>query len=247
MCRQKNRTVEAALQQNTWICDIGRSQGLTLGHIQEYFTLWEMLRGTQLDENQEDQIKWKFTASGEYTAASAYKAQFLGNVKVPKAQTIWRAWAPPKCKFFAWLVTHDRVWTSDRLMRRGWPHSPSSPLCRNAPETALHLLAECRYTKRVWNLIAEWLAQPTLRPEVWRQSDHTLHWWTNITSCEDMPRKGIKSLSLLVIWEIWRERNARVFRKQETSAPGLLAKIKNEAGGWALAGAKDLELLLLRD
>ena len=125
-----------------------------------------MIHVTQLDENQEDHIKWKFTASGEYTEASAYKAQFLGNVKVPKAQTIWRAWAPPKCKFFVWLVTHDRVWTSDRLMRRGCPHSPSCPLCRNAPETALHLLAECRYTKRVWNLIAEWLAQPTLRPEV---------------------------------------------------------------------------------
>jgi len=106
MCRQKNRTVEAALQQNTWIRDIGRSQGLTLGHIQEYFTLWEMIHGTQLDENQEDRIKWKFTASGEYTEASAYKAQFLGIVKVPKAQTIWKAWALPKCKFLAWLINY---------------------------------------------------------------------------------------------------------------------------------------------
>ena len=166
---------------------------------------------------------------------------------MPKAQTIWKAWALPKCKFFAWLVTQDRVWTSDRLMRRGWPQSPACPLCRNAPETALHLLAECRYTKRVWNLIADWLAQPTLRPEVWRQSDHIFHWWTNITSCEHMPRKGIRSLAILVIWEIWCERNARVFRKRETSAPGLLAKIKSEAGAWALAGAKDLESLLMRE
>jgi len=62
-----------------------------------------------------------------------------------------------------------------------------------------------------------------------------------------MPRKGIRSLALLVIWEIWCERNARVFRKRETSAPGLLAKIKSEAGAWALAGAKDLESLLMRE
>ena len=134
------------------------------------------------------------------------------------------------------------MWTSDRLMCRGWPHSPSCPLCRNAPETALHLLAECRYTKRVWNLIADWLAQPTLCPKLWRRNDHTFQWWTNITFCEHMPRKGIRSLSLLVIW---CEQNARVFRKQETLAPGPLAKIKNEAGDWALAGAKDLEFLLL--
>ena len=67
----------------------------------EMHRFWELLHDTQLDENQEDQIKSKFTASGEYATASAYNAQFLGNVKVPKAQTIWKAWVPPKCKFFA--------------------------------------------------------------------------------------------------------------------------------------------------
>ena len=54
ICRHKNRTMVAALQQNTWIRDIRRTRGLTLDHIQEYFTLWELLHDTQLDENQED-------------------------------------------------------------------------------------------------------------------------------------------------------------------------------------------------
>jgi hypothetical protein len=74
-----------------------------------------MLRGTQLQQNQEDQIIWKLKTSGEYTAVSAYKAQFLSSVKMPKILMIWKAWAPPKSKFFAWLVTQNRVWTSDRL------------------------------------------------------------------------------------------------------------------------------------
>jgi hypothetical protein len=59
-----------------------------------------MLRDIQLHHNLEDHIKWKFTNSGEYTAGSAYKAQFLGCVKAPKAQMIWKAWAPPKCNYF---------------------------------------------------------------------------------------------------------------------------------------------------
>jgi len=74
-----------------------------------------------------------------------------------------------------------------------------------------------------------------------------MHWWTNITSSEHVPRKAIISLALLVIWEVWRERNARVFRKHETSALGLLAKIKSEAAAWVKAGAKALESLILRD
>lgn len=115
ICQPKNRTVVDALQRRAWIRDVRRAEGLMLLHIQEFVTLWGMLRDIQLNHNLEDRIRWKFTESGEYTAASAYRAQFLGCVKVPKAQTIWKAWAPPKCKFFAWLVTQNRVWTSDRL------------------------------------------------------------------------------------------------------------------------------------
>ena len=74
-----------------------------------------------------------------------------------------------------------------------------------------------------------------------------MYWWTNITSSEHVPRKAIRSLALLVIWEIWRERNARVFRNHETSPLGLLAKIKSEAAAWVATGAKALENLLLRD
>ncbi|KAG2540080.1 hypothetical protein PVAP13_9NG531714 [Panicum virgatum] len=233
--RPKNRTVAAALERHTWIRDIRRAGGLTLGHVQELLKLWGMLRSTQLQQNQEDQIIWKLTASGKYTAASAYKAQFLGNVKAKRAQAIWKAWAPPKCKFFAWLINQNRVWTSDRLQRRGWPHNPSCPLCRSAPETALHLMADCRFTRRVWSLIASWTAQPTLHPQLWMPSENTLQW------CDSL------QLSLLVIWEIWCERNARVFRRHETSAPGLFSKIKNEAAAWALAGAKDLESLIRRE
>ena len=46
--------------------------------------------------------------------------------------------------------------------------------------------------------------------------------------------KALRSLLLLVNWEIWKERNARIFDRRESSTIALLTKIKQEAGLGAL-------------
>uniref|UniRef100_A0A0E0EIJ5 Anthocyanin 5-aromatic acyltransferase n=1 Tax=Oryza meridionalis TaxID=40149 RepID=A0A0E0EIJ5_9ORYZ len=53
-------------------------------------------------------------------------------------------------------------------------------------------------------------------------------------------KKGLCTLILLVGWEIWKERNQRIFEHKETVVPRLLAKIKEETRTWVLAGAKKL-------
>uniref|UniRef100_A0A8R7UVN8 Reverse transcriptase zinc-binding domain-containing protein n=1 Tax=Triticum urartu TaxID=4572 RepID=A0A8R7UVN8_TRIUA len=62
---------------------------------------------------------------------------------------IWKMWAPPKCKFFAWLILQNRVWTADRLARRGWPNCGLCPLCKQVQESAVHLLFQCRFSAQV--------------------------------------------------------------------------------------------------
>jgi len=57
-------------------------------------------------------------------------------------------------------------------------------------------------------------------------------------------REDSKSLLILVIWEIWRERNNRVFRRISRSMQQILSNIQDEAGTWAYAGNKSLQLLL---
>ena len=160
---------------------------------------------------------------------------------------LWNSWAPPKCKFFIWLVTQNRVWTSDRLQKRGWAHSPSCPHFCSAPEMALHLLAECRYTRRIWNLTAEWMVQPTMRPQEWQPSDNASQWWLNTATTPSVPRKAMATIAMLITWEIWNERNRRVFRHHETLAPALMSLIKQEALAWVAAGAKDLANIISRE
>lgn len=53
-------------------------------------------------------------------------------------------------------------------------------------------------------------------------------------------RRALASLTLLVSWEIWNERNARVFKNKHAPPLVLLDKIKKEARLWVLADAKRL-------
>ncbi len=65
-------------------------------------------------------------------------------------------------------------------------------------------------------------------------------WWEMLASVSGVPKKGLRTLILLIVWEVWEERNRRIFDHKEAATSYLLSKIKEEAGMWALAGAKRL-------
>lgn len=61
-----------------------------------------------------------------------------------------------------------------------------------------------------------------------------------MTSRQGTPQKGVRSLLLLVSWELWLERNARTSKRRERSVTTLLSHIKAEIRLWSIAGAKHL-------
>ena len=67
-----------ALTGNDWMLKIKRYTVITGNHVREFFTLWMLVHDFHLDEFAEDDIVWKHSLDGIYSAAIAYKAQFLG-------------------------------------------------------------------------------------------------------------------------------------------------------------------------
>jgi hypothetical protein len=110
--------------------------------------------------DQDDSIAWRWTANGCYSVSSVYDCQFLGAMIRFPAANIWRAKTEQKCKFFSWLVMHDRVLTADNLAKRNWPCDQYCPLCECMEETTPHLLTLCNYTKAVWNITANKYSLP---------------------------------------------------------------------------------------
>jgi hypothetical protein len=55
------------------------------------------------------------------------------------------------------------------------------------------------------------------------------------------------SIAMLVSWEIWKERNPRVFSNNASTMAMVIDKIKDEAALWSLAGAKALSNVMPRE
>lgn len=237
--RRKSRTVADGLLDHRWATDIQGTLGIH--EIGQYLMLWHAIDRIVLTA-EPDRLHWRLTATGTYTAKSAYLATFHGSASCPAWKLTWKAWAPPRVKFFHWLANLGRCWKADRLARRGLPHPPCCPLCDQAPESIQHLFFECSFSKQVWLEILLWLHLTCHVPD---GEENLTEWWNKARqSTAKLMHKRLASAALLIPWMTWKHRNDCVFNAATPSTNALVSKIKDEAALWARAGALGLRALL---
>jgi hypothetical protein len=242
--KRKNWKVAQALLDNAWVNKVALGEDFTFEHLAQFIELWTLIQNFNLNENVEDDISWKLTESGHYTTKSAYNLQFMGLTYSSLYKSMWKMWAPPKIKLFIWLVYQNRIWTADRLAKRGWPNCGACPLCNQCLESVDHLLVHCRVSLRLWDKAKESFDIHSINTNAWAGLTFT-EWWTLISSGQN--RKGMTSLAMLIIWEIWNERNDRVFKNKRATSQVIFERITKEAKLWVLAGAKNLSQLMPRE
>jgi hypothetical protein len=86
--------VKHALHHDAWISKINMDVEISFDHIRQFMELWIQLRDINLQDDVCDEIKWNLTESGQYTAKSAYNAQFFGATSSPTCSLAWKIWAP---------------------------------------------------------------------------------------------------------------------------------------------------------
>jgi hypothetical protein len=77
---RKSYTVREGLHQDFWVQKLDSNKISTTNHIAEFMELWSLVNEIHLADGTKDDISWKFTKSGEYSAASTYSAQFEGTI-----------------------------------------------------------------------------------------------------------------------------------------------------------------------
>ncbi|XBI90366.1 hypothetical protein VPH35_028009 [Triticum aestivum] len=103
---------------------------------------------------------------------------------------------------------------------------------------------KCPYTLRVWNMVFDWLGIQSATPG-WSNLQIIKQWWTSNDGMQRNSRKANNSLQMLICWEIWNERNTRVFRSKALHTSRVAATIKDEANTWVIVGARLLGNLIL--
>ena len=153
-------------------------------------------------------------------------------------------WAPPKCKFFLWLLLQDRLWTAARLQVHGWENNYFCGLCIRNLETVLHLFVECPLSRTIWEHVAIWSNTENLHPAQWGEAMDVEDWFLKII---ESGSKKAHTLAILTLWCIWSQRNAAVFNNKTSTAAQVFARIKDESLLWDSAGAKVLRPLFVEN
>lgn len=156
--------VAEALQGRAWVGYI--TGPLTVQLLTEFVHLWGMPEEVQFLHNTPDTFSWRLSPS-------AYGAMFFGSSTPLGAKQIWKTSAPPRVRFFFWLVMHKRCWTAEtKRHRHGLQDSETCVICDQAPETMNHLLLGCVFSREVWGI---WLRKLHLHDLVVVQEEQALH------------------------------------------------------------------------
>lgn len=240
--RRKNRSVREALAEDTWISDL--AHGNTDAILADFLALnrWLATTDIRMQDDQEDKIRWCFTADGAYTAASAYKAQFEGHIKTPFRQLVWSTWAPGRLRIFAWLLLKDRLWCNDRLQRRGWPNHYFCQCCLRNLESSYHLFWQCPMSTAIWRRAAQWVGCQGYAEQNWRHKSQPSDILTAmINAVQPKLRQPLKTVTLLILWKIWQERNECTFRAKTASINDVVVAVRRDFALWRQSGVKFIE------
>lgn len=229
--KDKGTSVREALHNHAWIREI--SGGVSLIAIAQYLKVWDLVQSTNLALGSSDRPMWKL--NHQFSVQSAYQMFFMGNIQFACYQPIWRSKAPPRCKFFMWLAVHRKCLTADNLDRRGWPSNGTCPLCMSEPEDCTHLFVHCRFAQQVWMSFRNWTGADFQVPNA--HFGTTVDWWLQVRAAIPKPmRRNFDTITILIHWRIWKERNARIFDNVASSVDRVLDLIREDIGMWRAAG-----------
>jgi hypothetical protein len=140
---------------------------------------------------------------GCLTTSALYKLCSDGGVHDGNTDFLWQNSAPPRVKFFAWLLVKGRIQCRSNLLRKGILEADGSrcPICDAHLETPAHIMFHCSFARQFWAA----LGSPSVA------DDAALATASVCPLPASTPTRSASTLRLLCFWHLWKHRNGVVF------------------------------------
>lgn len=180
-----------------------------------------MLQDVSRTDASDDRSCFLADSNQRLMAGMIYRASTRGDDTCPAFQFVWKNFATPRVRFFGWLLTKNRINCRSSLLKKNIIEEDTCAICRQAPETADHIISGCPFTQAFWNAIGWQAGQIAGVQCLWETSAPV-----------QLPRSAHSSLLLLICWEIWKHRHDVVFRAMPPDLSRLIAACRESAKMW---------------
>ena len=118
-----------------------------------------------LTEGKDRRRSMMLKKNGELDSSLLYNARKTAHSNPDAwAKFIWHNKAPPRVKFFAWLLSQGRIQCKTVLRKKGVVDNTICEVCQATEQTPAHIIFGCNYARQFWGAIriqteADWLIQ----------------------------------------------------------------------------------------
>jgi hypothetical protein len=154
-------------------------------------------------------------------SSSVYQAVVTNGQRCEYYKFILENRAPPKVKFFGWLLVQNRIQTKDNLLKKHCVENGICELCLSAVESSVHLISGCPFDVGFWARLGISLTE-----------EDASHLWC-VRSPGHLPAAHFNIFLLLCCWRLWKHRHDVVFRSVSPSYERLMAGCRDDAELWS--------------
>lgn len=215
-----------------WVWTFSWKRALRPQDIIEKSRLDCLLKEVCLAYEGDDELVWAFHSSGKFTTKSfTHELDKLSPVTHHDAvKGVWRGLVPHRIEVFVWSALLERINSRQKLAHLGIIPTENDVcvLCSQASESSNHLLLHCIVAQQLW---CWWLEMWGIKWVFPANLKVTFEQWQSPLKSPFF-KKVWHTCFFVIVWTIWKERNARIFEGSSSSVKFLQDMILLRIGWW---------------